>query len=119
MGLRQTGSQISMTRPVSLLTPESEREAALQSETVPTAVAYAKEDWLKEGSNAAWKNHVDKLVQPTPDLAALTNATEAERTLALQRRAARRAYRWRATGCATSRRAGFLRCVPASVTVQD
>ena len=38
MGLRQTGSQISMTRPVSLVTQESERSAILESNLVPVAV---------------------------------------------------------------------------------
>ena len=92
MGLRQTGSQISMTRPVSLVTSESEQHAAFTDETVPTAVAYAKENWLKEGPNANWQNRIGNLVQPTPDVAAFTNVTAAERALALQQRAARRAY---------------------------
>ena len=92
MGLRQTGSQISMTRPVSLVTPESGKNAVVESGTVPTAVGYDKQDWLKEGPNANWQNRIGNLVQPAPDLAALTNVTEAERALALQQRAARRAY---------------------------
>lgn len=92
MGLRQTGSQISMTRPVSLVSPEAEQQAIADSATVPTAVAYAKENWLKDGPNAHWQNRVGNLVQPTPDVAAFTNVTEAERALAIQQRAARRAY---------------------------
>jgi cytochrome c-type protein NapB len=71
MGLRQTGSQISMTRPVSLVTPDSERRAVLETNAVPVAVPYAAQDWLKEGPNAGWQNRVSNLAQPVPDLAAL------------------------------------------------
>ena len=46
---------------------------------MPTAVAYAKENWLKEGPNANWQNRIGNLVQPTPDVAAFTNVTAAER----------------------------------------
>jgi cytochrome c-type protein NapB len=92
MGLRQTGSQISLTRPVSLATEESERNAIRETNAVPVAVAYAKQDWLKEGSNRGWQNRVANLFQPPLDLSTLTNATEAERAGALRQRAARRAY---------------------------
>jgi len=92
MGLRQTGSQISMTRPVSLVTPDSERHANLETNAVPVAVPYAAQDWLKDGPNAGWQNRVSNLAQPAPDLAALTNVTESERLLALTERAARRAF---------------------------
>ena len=92
MGLRQTGSQISMTRPISLVTTESERHAILETNAVPTAVPYWKQDWLKEGANATWNNRIGNLVQPVPDLSALTNVTAAERALALNQRAARRAF---------------------------
>lgn len=92
MGLRQTGSQISMTRPVSLVTPESEKQAVYFSEKVPGAVAYSKVDWLKEGPNANWQNHLSNLIQPKPDVSSFTNVTAAERALALQQRAVRRAY---------------------------
>jgi cytochrome c-type protein NapB len=92
MGLRQTGSQISMTRPVSLVTPDSERRAVLETNAVPVAVSYARQDWLMEGPNAHWQNRVANLAQPATDLAALTNVTEAERMLALAERAARRAF---------------------------
>ena len=65
MGLRQTGSQISMTRPVSLVTSESEKHAAFTDETVPIAVGYAKENWLKEGPNAAWHARRSAPAQPS------------------------------------------------------
>lgn len=92
MGLRQTGSQISMTRPVSLVTPDSERNAVLPTHAVPVAVSYAKQDWLRDGANGHWQNRLANLAQPPSDLAALTNATEIDRTLALVERAARRAF---------------------------
>lgn len=92
MGLRQTGSQISVTRTISLATPDPERRAVLQSNNIPLAVAYAKQDWLREGPNAAWSNHLAKLAQATFDLTALTNVTEAERAQAIRERTARRAF---------------------------
>jgi cytochrome c-type protein NapB len=92
MGLRQTGSQISMTRPVSLVTPEAERRAILDSNQVPVAVSYADQDWLRDGANGQWQNRIANLTQPPSDIAALTNATDAERSRALSERAARRAF---------------------------
>lgn len=92
MGLRQTGSQISMTRPVSLATPDPERRAILETSSVPVAVAYARQDWLKEGPNAHWQNRIAHLAQPAIDPSALTNVTEAQRTRALTDRGARRAF---------------------------
>jgi hypothetical protein len=92
MGLRQTGSQISITRTISLATPDPGRRAIMESNNVPVAVAYAKQDWLREGPNAAWSNHLAKLAQATFDLTALTNVTEAERARAISERTARRAF---------------------------
>ncbi len=93
MGLRQTGSQISLTRPVSLVTEESESHATVQTNFVPIAVPYAKQDWLKNGLNAQWQNRVANLAQPpVPDLAGLTNVTTAERSQALSERAGHRAF---------------------------
>ena len=92
MGLRQTGSQISMTRPVSLVTADSERNAVLATISVPVAVSYAKQDWLRDGANGHWESRVANLAQPPANLAALTNVTETERALALAERAARRAF---------------------------
>lgn len=92
MGLRQTGSQISMTRTISLASPDPERRAIMESNNVPIAVSYAKQDWLRDGPNAGWSNQLAKLVQTTFDLTALTNATEAERAQAILERSARRAF---------------------------
>ncbi len=91
MGLQQTGSQISLTRPVSLVTPDSERRAALETNAVPIAVPYWKQDWLKEGPNSAWRSRVPDLVQPPADLTA-TNVTETERARAREQRTERRAF---------------------------
>jgi len=92
MGLRQTGSQISMTRPVSLVTPERERSAVLKSNSVPMAVSYAEQDWLRNGANARWQNHLTNLAQPAPNGVALTNVTEEQRGQALLERGSRRAF---------------------------
>ncbi|MCF7763898.1 MAG: nitrate reductase cytochrome c-type subunit [Verrucomicrobia bacterium] len=92
MGLRQTSSQISMTRPVSLVTADSERGAVLETNSVPVAVSYAGQDWLRDGANGHWENHLANLAQPSSNPVALTNATETERALALAGRAARRAF---------------------------
>lgn len=92
MGLQQTGSQISMTRTVSLVTHDPERRAILETNSVPVAVPYAKQDWLRDGPNAHWQSRIANLAQPASDLAALTNATDAERAQALAARAARRAF---------------------------
>lgn len=92
MGLRQTSSQISMTRTISLATPDPERRAVLKSNDVPIAVSYAKQDWLREGPNAGWSNHLAKLSQATFDLTALTNVTKAQRAQAISERTARRAF---------------------------
>ena len=92
MGLRQTGSRLNPTQPVSLVVPDVERGAISEGEAVPVAKRYREQDRLKDGPNAGWSNYVAKLVQPVVDRNALTNVTEAERALALRERAARRAY---------------------------
>jgi nitrate reductase (cytochrome), electron transfer subunit len=92
MGLRQTGSQISMTRPISLVTRESERSDLFETNAVPVAVAYARQDWLRDGANGRWENRLGNLVQSVPDSSALTNVTEAQRDQSLLERAARRAF---------------------------
>jgi cytochrome c-type protein NapB len=92
MGLRQTGSQISMTRPVSLARREPERIAVLETSSVPVAVSYAKQDRLKEGPNAQWRNSLTTLAQPSIEWSALTNVTEEQRVSALAERRKRRAF---------------------------
>ena len=92
MGLRQTGSQISMTRPISLASPDPERRAILETSSVPVAVSYAKQDWLREGPNAQWRNSLANLIQPSLAGSALTNVTEEQRVAALAERRTRRAF---------------------------
>jgi cytochrome c-type protein NapB len=92
MGLQQTGSQISMTRPISLVSRDPERRAMLETSSVPVAVSYAKQDWLKEGPNAQWRNSLTNLVQPSMDASVLTNVSEDQRAAALIERRTRRAF---------------------------
>lgn len=92
MGLRQTGSQISMTRPVGVANPDSERRAGLESVPAPVAVAYASQDWLRDGVNGAWSSHLSHLAQPLPAAGPVPAPGLEERALALAARAARRAY---------------------------
>lgn len=94
MGLLHTSSQLRTVRTVSLAVPDPERHAMLETETAPVAVAYAKQDWLRDGANAGWQNHLANLVQPPVDLAAITNrvASEAERAEAIREREERRAF---------------------------
>ena len=92
MGLQQTGSQLNAPGTISLTVPNAERRAIMATETIPVATPYRDQDRLKDGPNAAWKNHLSNLVQPTVDLTSLTNVTEAGRALALRDRAARRAF---------------------------
>jgi len=94
MGLRQTSSQISMTRPVSLAVPEPERTTGLASGggDVPVAVSYSQQDWLRDGPNKDWKNRLTSLVPPAAPAVGLTNVTEAERNLSLHERQGRRAF---------------------------
>jgi cytochrome c-type protein NapB len=92
MGLLQTGSQISMTQPVSLAIPDPQRRAILETNFVPVAVSYAKQDWLRNGPNAGWQNRVENLAKPEVGDQTLTNVTEAQRSQALIERSSRRAF---------------------------
>lgn len=92
MGLRQTGSRLNPTRTMSLVVPDAARMAILETEPVPVATRYSQQDRLNDGPNAAWENHLNKLVQPAVNRSTLTNVTEVERALALRERASRRAF---------------------------
>jgi nitrate reductase (cytochrome), electron transfer subunit len=92
MGLRQTGSQLNAARTISLV-PEALAHSAWNTETAAKiARGYADQRRLQDGPNASWENALSSLVQPATDYHGLTNATEAERALALRERTARRAY---------------------------
>lgn len=92
MGLQQTGSQLNAPRTISLAVPEAERLAILETQNVSRATSYAEQRRLQDGPNADWENHLRKLIQPTVDLATLTNVSDASRALALRERASHRAY---------------------------
>jgi cytochrome c-type protein NapB len=91
MGLRQNGAAASGAAPISLAQPRRP-ELAPASLALRSATNYAGQDRRQDGPNAQWRNHLSSLVQVTPDVSALTNATDAERAVALQVRASRRAY---------------------------
>jgi nitrate reductase (cytochrome), electron transfer subunit len=92
MGLRQTGSQLNAVQTISLV-PEALAHSAWNTETAAQmAKGYAEQRRLQDGPNAGWQSDLSKLVQPAADYHALTNVTDAERSVALQERAARRAY---------------------------
>lgn len=92
MGLRQTGSQLNSTRPTSLTARAAGAQEHAEFGEVTVARRYAEQNRLADGPNGSWTNHLSKLIQPAVDYSALTNVTEAERTAALEERAARRAY---------------------------
>lgn len=92
MGLRQTGSQLNPTQPTSLAVRAPEELDHPEFGKVAAARRYSEQNRLADGPNAAWTNHLAKLVQATVDYSTFTNVSEAERTAALQERAGRRAY---------------------------
>lgn len=91
MGLRQTGSQISLTRTMSLVESRADGRAAAVTGSVPVAVRYRDQNWLRDGPNANWNSSLTRLVgrQAAP---LQTNVTDAERALAIAERSGRRAY---------------------------
>lgn len=92
MGLRQTGARTPTT--LSNVPPVAPAavDAGATAEVVPAARRYSEQNRRTDGPNAGWENRLAKLVQPQIDWSTLTNVTEAERTAALEQRAARRAY---------------------------
>jgi cytochrome c-type protein NapB len=92
MGLRQTGSQLTAVRTISLAVPDAQRHAILETQSVPRATSYGEQKRLQDGANADWENHLRKLIQPGVDLTTLTNVSDADRALALRERSSRRAY---------------------------
>jgi nitrate reductase (cytochrome), electron transfer subunit len=92
MGLQQTGSYLGRTQPVSLAAPDPERVAILETRDVPVAVEYERQNWLRAGINANWKNHLTNLVAPEVEAVHDRVWTEADRLRAVEERAGRRAY---------------------------
>ncbi|RBP45183.1 cytochrome c-type protein NapB [Roseimicrobium gellanilyticum] len=91
MGLLQTRSQLNLTVPLQLVT-DARDLTEVPPGSVPIAVSYAKQDWLREGSNAQWRNDLAKLIQPPPPPGPLQPATDEQRAQALHQRELRRAY---------------------------
>ena len=93
MGLRQTGSQISMSGPVSLVGPDHQNHAFATTNWVPLAVSYSTQDWRKAGPNGNWQSHLSSLVRTPPKNPAPTAlASEPARAIAMSERASRRAF---------------------------
>lgn len=92
VGLRQTNSAISMTRPVSVVRKHAQ-SAHAEVKDVPVAVRYIDQDWSAHGSNAQWRNSLVDFLQ-FPDAAPGQQAAVPleVKMAALQARAARRAY---------------------------
>ena len=90
MGLRQTGSQLNPTAQFSRPVVSSDNK--IPDDSIQPARRYSEQNRLTDGVNATWENNIGKLVQPVVDITTFTNVTEAERTLSLRERAARRAY---------------------------
>lgn len=92
VGLRQTNSAISITRPVEVVKEASRRDLTGAS-NVPVAVRYIDQNWSANGPNGLWRTSLADFVPPP---AAPVEATRLvsleEKTAALKDRAARRAY---------------------------
>ncbi|HYG22981.1 MAG TPA: nitrate reductase cytochrome c-type subunit [Verrucomicrobiae bacterium] len=92
MGLRQTSSALKAPEPKSTITSDSLRRSALETNDVPIASGYVKQDWIRQGHNAGWTNHLARLVQTAASNSTNFFASESDRALALQERSLRRAY---------------------------
>lgn len=91
MGMQQTRSQLNLTEPRQLVA-DARDLTEIPPGGIPVAVAYARQDWLREGSNGQWRNDLSKLVQPPAPAGPLPVATPEERAVALSQRMTRRAY---------------------------
>ncbi|QIF04392.1 nitrate reductase cytochrome c-type subunit [Roseimicrobium sp. ORNL1] len=91
MGLLQTRSQLNLTVPLQIVTDPRDL-TEVPPGGVPVAVSYAKQDWLRDGSNAQWRNDLTKLIQPPPPPGPLKPATDEQRAQAITKRAQRRAF---------------------------
>lgn len=91
MGMLQTRSQLNLTEPQQLVS-DARDLTEIPPGGIPVAVSYAKQDWLREGSNAQWRNDLSKLVKPLAPAGPLPVATLEERAAAVSQRMERRAY---------------------------
>jgi len=92
MGLQQTGSRISLSRPVATPNADSLARNAAATNAVPGIVNYAQIDRKKLGPNADFSSHISTLVKPGAIAVASTNVTEAQRAESLAQRQDRRAF---------------------------
>jgi nitrate reductase (cytochrome), electron transfer subunit len=92
MGLRQSASHISLTRPVETPTADSVARKAQATNVVPGMVSYARLDREKIGPNAGFASHLATLRPALSVPTMLTNVTEELRLEAIAQRRARRAF---------------------------
>ncbi len=92
MGLQQSASHISLSRPVETPTADSIARQAQVTNAVPGIVSYAQVDRDKIGPNAGFASHLATLVKPGAITTALTNVTEEQRLAAIAQRQSRRAF---------------------------
>ncbi len=97
MGLRSNRSEISLSRPVETVTPDSVRRAVEAPTGITGAVRYSEVDRRKSGANAGWVSNVADLRPPEAAPAPVANApippiSEGNRAAALALRASRRAF---------------------------
>ncbi len=90
MGLRQTGSAISLTRPVEVK-KAADHQRTVDDEEVPGAVRYIDQDWLKNGKNQAWHTTLASF-RPAPESETPPAMDEGERNALLAERGNRRAF---------------------------
>ncbi len=91
MGLRQTRSQVSLTRPTELSTAQASRSGVNADRSVPGIVSYSEVNQKRSGPNAGWRSVLHLLASP-PRLALTTNAPPEFRAAAVAQRQARRAF---------------------------
>ena len=93
VGLRQTNSAISMTRPVEVPQADSRQDLSGTAVVAPMAVRYIDQNWPAQGVNALWRTSlVDFVPVPSTPPDANRVITPGEKGAALKDRAARRAY---------------------------
>ncbi len=97
MGLRSNRSEISLSRPVETMTPDSVRRVVEAPAGITGAVRYSEVDRRKSGANAGWVSNVADLRPPAAEPTSPGNSptqpiSEADRTAALALRAIRRAF---------------------------
>ena len=91
MGLRQTRSQVSLTRPVELSTAQASRPGQPPDRSVPGIVSYREVNRKQGGPNAGWRSDLHLLIGP-PRLVLTTNPPPEFRAAAVAQRQTRRAF---------------------------